>query len=1739
MRLEIGLPVLLLIFIRRIECAINRAPQFLPGGDMTRFSLPEDTQVGAPVYRLQGSDPEGSLVHYSISGHYFEVDRVSGIVSLVRPLDRESLDILEVIISITDESVGGAEPNTVSLRREIPVLDVNDNSPEFLGRPYSLVLSESTKPDTVVYSNITVTDADAAHNAEIILSCISGGCDTFDVSVEKVGEGHYRGILVLKKVLDYEVMSSYSLTIQASDMSPNKPLTATANIAISISDVQDQPPLFLNAPYSATLQENTAPGYEVMKIKAKDGDHGEPRPVILSLEGDTLNYFKLIKNTLVTSDIPIDRENPIILQNGGIYTFQVKATELINNELPGDFSYERITIVITDVDDQIPHFNKPVFNINVSEDTSIGTPLPGLNMVVMDNDLGENAHYALDLKSSDRRALQWFTVEPAEAYGRTPVVVRLKDNTGFDYDTGLRHIKFTIAAYVYTKQGEKVEVSMSDVIVSIIDANDNSPIFSQASYSFIIPEDLSPGSSIANITATDIDSGHFGEITYSLRGFGINKFGTNPQNGNLYLINKVDYEKQKSYSLSLEAKDGGGRITTVSLLISLTDVNDNPPVWEMSQYQRTVREGATNFQPQFFIRALDADQDGETKLRYKVLTSNSDVLSVDEDSGEVKINSPVSSSHTSRGQYELVVRAFDDGTPPLHADVPVFVRVGIPGNQRPIFRDVPYNVTIAETAKSGDPVIKVRATDPDGPDSSVHYRLANGADNFQINESSGLITVSSAAILDPDVTSTSRYIVTVLAVDNGQPVRETAQTTITVNIMDVNNKAPYFVPNANYVRHISEKSEIGKTVVTVKAIDSDVGAEIKYSIIDARAIHKTGVPLVDVGIYDFRKAFVINETTGDIKVNSHLSHQSAAVIILTVQAKDVKATVNADQQVAKVEVTLYIQAYDEQNPKFTVGGWSVIDPVINTSLQEERPIGSTVLTLTAFDPTNNLPISKFNLIPPVPASISMDNKGSITVMQRVDYETLKEKIIMFRVEAVSNDGIRSSVAQVILNIEDINDHTPEFKQNVYRGKIFESVGKGTPVLTVEATDGDMANSSLGYGDIVYSLSGESMALFSVNNITGEIIVSGNGTIDREKQAVLRLTAIASDTPLGGANQRKSTVPVIIEVLDINDNKPVFGAAEFSAVVLENVPEGTSVVNISATDVDTGLGGSIEYEIVHQADSAGLFEIDSKTGEIKTKKPLTGKGRTDPYILTVRAQDLGEPSLFSDVSLILYIGDVVTNDGIPMFIHPTVDEMAYISENSSIGSPVFRVIASDPDNPNSLEGQVRFSFLQDGADSLAFNIDAVTGLITTKSNLDREQKSNYTLILVAQDSGTVPQHATRQLRVTVTDIDDNKPVFKRSQEEAPVEFEIEEELAIGSSVGVIEAIDMDVGENAKIGYLITYGNEDGLFGIQRLDNNSALINITGRIDRESAAEHLITIKCFKFSATPQSLRKIYNKQDFSEIQVRIKVRDVDDNIPVFTKNNVTIGVRVNVPHDTLLHTVNAIDEDVDAAAITYAIESIKYERSGSLHTDNTPMSNTSLASIFFLDNTTGELRTAASMAEYYDGHFTIKVSASNREGDGKALTEIQVFVVRDRGLMKFIFSQPPTEVRNGLSQFKGEIEKALSLPVSLNIYDTTFLSKLDGSLDFSATSSCFQLVGARTFDLKEMEQLLTPGNNAEIDEIYKKYNVQSVQRCAPLLIKAEVTWVQLCVLGIACLIGIASFIAGCVLCCSYNRWHRIR
>lgn len=357
-----------------------------------------------------------------------------------------------------------------------------------------------------------------------------------------------------------------------------------------------------------------------------------------------------------------------------------------------------------------------------------------------------------------------------------------------------------------------------------MDANDHSPEFSQEIYELHVPEDAKVGRKFGDeVRATDADSNAFGELTYYLSGFGTEKFRTDPKTGGIYVTKPLDYETQKSYTLTVEAKDGGGKVTSVNVLIDLEDVNDNEPVFEESDYSRIVREGATSFEPQMFVTATDVDgpQQGDGKVTYSITQHNSmtdKVFKIDPETGELTFSSPAKSTDTERGIYELLVRATDFGVPSKYSETKVNIRVGVPGNQKPIFRgnfksNLPgpnaYRARVLENAAPGTEVIRVMANDPDGRDNLLQYQISTGAmDNFEINSSSGVMTVSPDARLDLERNG-DKYEVVVYAIDSGTPIRETATTTVTVNIVDVNNKPPVF-KNSTYEVFVSERAAIGK-----------------------------------------------------------------------------------------------------------------------------------------------------------------------------------------------------------------------------------------------------------------------------------------------------------------------------------------------------------------------------------------------------------------------------------------------------------------------------------------------------------------------------------------------------------------------------------------------------------------------------------------------------------------------------------------------------------------------------------------------------------------------------------------------------------------------------------------------------------------------------------------------------------------------------------------------------------------
>lgn len=246
-------------------------------------------------------------------------------------------------------------------------------------------------------------------------------------------------------------------------------------------------------------------------------------------------------------------------------------------------------------------------------------------MVVSDGDVGENAKYILALRdSADSPGISsQFSVSPTETQGTVPVVITAKNSAVLDFenpDLDKKEVKFEVVAMVAGKI-----VAVSQVHIELQDTNDHSPQFEHSIYKIAVPENSKPGSKIADITAIDEDSGDFGRVTYYLKGFGVDKFHTDPKFGGIFVTNALDYETQKSYSLTLEAKDGGGKLSAANILIELLDVNDNEPDFEQKEYSRIVREGATSLDPQLFVRATDADgyTQGDGKIQYALVGHNS------------------------------------------------------------------------------------------------------------------------------------------------------------------------------------------------------------------------------------------------------------------------------------------------------------------------------------------------------------------------------------------------------------------------------------------------------------------------------------------------------------------------------------------------------------------------------------------------------------------------------------------------------------------------------------------------------------------------------------------------------------------------------------------------------------------------------------------------------------------------------------------------------------------------------------------------------------------------------------------------------------------------------------------------------------------------------------------------------------------------------------------------------------
>ncbi len=247
-----------------------------------------------------------------------------------------------------------------------------------------------------------------------------------------------------------------------------------------------------------------------------------------------------------------------------------------------------------------------------------------------------------------------------------------------------------------------------------------------------------------------------------------------------------------------------------------------------------------------------------------------------------------------------------------------------------------------------------------------------------------------------------------------------------------------------------------------------------------------------------------------------------------------------------------------------------------------------------------------------------------------------------------------------------------------------------------------------------------------------------------------------------------------------------------------------------------------------------------------------------------------------------------------------------------------------------------------------------------------------------------------------------------------------------------------------------GNQEEFFNIQRTVNNSAQITTLKKLDRESTSSHLLTVKCFQYGTKKSHIsRGQYNSYDPSEIQIQIKVLDVDDHLPRFEIMEPVIGVRLNIPIDHSISMTQASDEDPDALPIDYSIHEIEFIPQFYRRDNSTPEN---LLDYFSLNNVTGELRTRKSLSDFVDGYFNIVIRANNSAAENRhSDNKIKVFVMRDKSLLRFVFAKPVSYIHPVIDVFANEIQSKLKMSdLELYILDTQVLTRSDLSLDFSST-----------------------------------------------------------------------------------------
>ncbi|XP_068596828.1 protocadherin gamma-A12-like [Brachionichthys hirsutus] len=476
------------------------------------------------------------------------------------------------------------------------------------------------------------------------------------------------------------------------------------------------------------------------------------------------------------------------------------------------------------------------------------------------------------------------------------------------------------------------------------------------------------------------------------------------------------------------------------------------------------------------------------------------------------------------------------------------------------------------------------------------------------------------------------------------------------------------------------------------------------------------------------------------------------------------------------------------------------------------------------------------------------SSGDLITSERIDRESLcgKKPSCVVNVDLVLENPLE--LHRISLLIQDVNDNSPKFRDNLIEMEISEMADKGNRFSMEEAHDADVGQNAVQR----YNLQKNDNFILAVDNNKVELVLENK--LDREKQREINLLLTALD---GGSPQRSGTVVIHVTVLDANDNAPVFSQAVYKASLPENSPLDTVVVRVSATDADEGVNGDVTYHFGHVSDEDGhVFSIDPKTGLIRVTGEIDFE-ESRSFEMRIQAKDgLG---LTSYAKLVIDVTDM--NDNAPVIFLKSLTNP--VPENVSPGTEVGVVNVQDRDSENNR--QVRCSIQQNVPFKLVPSIKNYYSLVTT-GQLDREVVSDYNITITATDEGSPPLSSSKSVQLSVADINDNPPVF----EEQSYSAYVSENNKPGSTLCSVTARDPDWRQNGTVIYSVLAGEVNGapVSSYVSVNGDTGVIHAVRSFDHEQLRSFKVHVTARDNGSPPLS----------SNVTVSVFISDVNDNCP---------------------------------------------------------------------------------------------------------------------------------------------------------------------------------------------------------------------------------------------------------------------